>query len=151
MPRSLTEKCAMVLLAGAGVLAAGPAAAQDLRYTPVNPDFGGSPFNGATLLNEANAQNKYTNPAAQAASADQSTGAQFVRQLESQLYASLANQVANAIFGTNAAASGKITFGDQTVTYVHGLDSVSLTITDATAGTTTNIVIPVLNSTPPVG
>ncbi len=140
-----------MLLLSASTLFVSPVRAQDIRYTPVNPDFGGSPFNGATLIAEANAQNKYTNPASQAAADSQSTGAQFVRQLESQLYSSLANQVATAIFGTNAAASGKITFGDQTVAYTHGLDSVSLTITDATAGTTTNIVIPTLNTTAPVG
>ena len=72
---------------------ASQAAAQDIRYTPVNPSFGGSPFNGATLLNEANAQNKTVDPAATKAGATQSTGAEFVRQLESRLYSSLANQV----------------------------------------------------------
>ena len=39
-----------------------PALAQDIRYSPFNPSFGGSPFNGATLLDEANAQNKQVDP-----------------------------------------------------------------------------------------
>ena len=136
----------------AAMLVWAPAAtAQDIRYTPVNPSFGGSPFNGATLLNEANAQNKTVDPAATKAGATQSTGAEFVRQLESRLYSSLANQVSDAIFGKNATPSGTITFGDQTITYSHGLDSVSLTIIDATAGTTTSIEIPSLNTSPPLG
>ena len=130
---------------------ASQAAAQDIRYTPVNPSFGGSPFNGATLLNEANAQNKTVDPAATKAGATQSTGAEFVRQLESRLYSSLANQVSDAIFGKNATPSGTITFGDQTITYSRGLDTVSLTIIDATAGTTTSIEIPSLNTSPPLG
>lgn len=151
MSRCLATRLALPLLAGLPALAAVPASAQDIRYSPVNPSFGGSPFNGATLLNEANAQNKYVDPAAKSIADTQSTGAQFVRQLESRLYSSLANQVAEAIFGANATPSGTIKFGDQTVTYSHGLDSVSLTIVDATAGTTTSIEIPTLNTTPPVG
>ena len=135
-------------------LSATGAAAQDLRYTPINPAFGGNTFNGATLLNEANAQNKFKDPDALAAAKDQSTGQQFVRQLESQLYSGLATQVSAAIFGKNASPSGTIKFGDQTVTYNRGLDTVTLTIVDATTGTTTVIQIPVLQSsgtTPPIG
>jgi curli production assembly/transport component CsgF len=130
------------------LLASTAAHAQDLRYTPTHPNFGGSPFNGANLMNDANAQNKYVDPASKQAGDTQSTGAEFVRQLESRLYSSLANQVADAIFGDNATPSGTITFGDQTVTYSHGLDSVTLTIVDASTGTTTNIEIPTLNTSP---
>jgi curli production assembly/transport component CsgF len=141
---------ALALVAAATVSSSG-ARAQDIRYSPVNPSFGGSPFNGATLLNEANAQNKTVDPASIAVSDSQSTGAQFVRQLESRLYSSLANQVADAIFGVNAVASGTITFGDQSVTFEHGANAVSLTILDTTAGTTTQITIPTLSSTPLTG
>ena len=132
------------------LLASASAQAQDLRYTPTHPNFGGSPFNGANLMNDANAQNKYVDPESKRATDTQSTGAEFVRQLESRLYSSLANQVADAIFGENATPSGTITFGDQTVTYSHGLDSVTLTIIDASTGTTTKIEIPTLNTSPPV-
>ncbi|MEN9315230.1 MAG: Type secretion system CsgF protein, partial [Pseudomonadota bacterium] len=34
----------------------GPAAAQALKYSPINPHFGGSPFNGAELMSSAAAQ-----------------------------------------------------------------------------------------------
>ena len=152
MRRTILDTSAVMIAMVAGALAwSAELQAQDIRYTPVNPSFGGSPFNGATLLNEANAQNKTVDPASTKASATQSTGAEFVRQLESRLYSSLANQVSEAIFGKNATPSGTITFGDQTITYSHGLDSVSLTIVDATAGTTTSIEIPTLNTSPPLG
>lgn len=36
-----------------------PVAATELVYTPINPAFGGSPFNGQWLLNSAQAQNKF--------------------------------------------------------------------------------------------
>ncbi|MEZ5855295.1 MAG: curli assembly protein CsgF [Hyphomicrobiaceae bacterium] len=40
-------------------LSAAPSIAADLVYTPVNPNFGGSPFNAAGLLASAEAQKKY--------------------------------------------------------------------------------------------
>lgn len=36
--------------------------AQQLVYTPVNPAFGGDPFNYTWLLNSANAQNPFEDP-----------------------------------------------------------------------------------------
>ena len=39
-----------------------PAMAQDLSYDPVNPGFGGNPFNSAHLLGVAHAQNSCTDP-----------------------------------------------------------------------------------------
>ena len=36
--------------------------AQDLVYEPVNPSFGGNPFNSAHLLAIANAQNDFERP-----------------------------------------------------------------------------------------
>lgn len=37
---------------------------QQLVYTPVNPAFGGDPFNYTWLLNSANAQNSFEDPLA---------------------------------------------------------------------------------------
>ena len=39
-----------------------PASAQDLSYEPIDPSFGGNPFNSAHLLGVANAQNDYDDP-----------------------------------------------------------------------------------------
>lgn len=45
---------AMVLVAaGVGI---GTASASELRYTPINPSFGGNPFNGTFLLDVAREQ-----------------------------------------------------------------------------------------------
>jgi curli production assembly/transport component CsgF len=38
------------------------AQATEMVYYPVNPNFGGSPLNGATLLSQAQAQNKTKDP-----------------------------------------------------------------------------------------
>lgn len=118
------------------------ASAQELVYTPVNPSFGGDSFNSAHLLGIANAQNNYKDPSNTTTGNTQID--QFLRQLQSRLLSSLAAQVNDAIFGENPQESGTITFGDQTITFVRLVDSVSLTITDSTTGAVTEISIPLL-------
>ena len=116
-----------------------PAAAQDIVYAPVNPSFGGNPFNSAHLLGIANAQNNFKDPKA-------STGGSqadiFSRQLQSRLLSALSSQIVDAIFGENPQQSGTIKFGGQTISFVRGLDEVTLTITDDGTGEITTIVIP---------
>lgn len=113
--------------------------AQELVYTPVNPSFGGNPFNSAHLLGIANAQNDFEAPADE----DQDSQADlFLRQLQSRLLSGLAGQVTEAIFGENPQESGLIQFGGQTIEFVRGLDNVTITIFDADTGQTTEIIIP---------
>jgi curli production assembly/transport component CsgF len=115
------------------------ASAQDIVYEPVNPSFGGNPFNSAHLLGIANAQNDYKDPRA-AASGSQADI--FARQLQSRLLSALSSQIVDAIFGENPQQSGTIKFGDQTITFVRGLDSVTLTITNDLTGEITEIIVP---------
>lgn len=120
-------------------MSAWPAAAQDLVYEPINPSFGGNPFNSAHLLGIANAQNNYKDPKS-------STGGSqadiFARQLQSRLLSALSSQIVDAIFGENPQESGTITFGGQTIDFIRGLDAVTLTITNDETGEITTIVIP---------
>ena len=117
--------------------------AQDLVYEPVNPSFGGNPFNSAHLLAIANAQNDFERPVEEATSQDELD--RFVRSLQSRLLSSLSTQVANAIFGEDAQDEGRIVFGDQTIEFVRTLDGIQLTITEAD-GSTTVITIPVFTT-----
>lgn len=118
-------------------LAALPAAASDLVYTPVNPSFGGSPLNSSHLLGTANAQNKHgeTKPT-------QSASEQFAKQLQSRLYSALANQITDAIFGDDAQETGRVQFDDQTIEWARGIESIIVTITNGTTGAQTVIEVP---------
>ena len=129
---------ASALALSLSLAASGGAFAQDLVRTPINPSFGGNPFNSAHLLGLANAQNSYEDPNRVST---QSQANQFSRQLQSRLLSALASQVTDAIFGENAQERGRFVFGGQIVEFVRGLDSVVLTITDAD-GTVTVIEIP---------
>ena len=118
----------------------GPALAQDFTYEPVSPTFGGNPFNSAHILGIAGAQNDYKDPKAVAASNSQADI--FARQLQSRLLSALSSQIVNAIFGENPQERGTIRFGGQTISFVRGLEEVTLTITNDETGEVTTIVVP---------
>jgi curli production assembly/transport component CsgF len=119
--------------------------AQQLYYTPINPAFGGNPFNSTQLEADANAQNQYKNTGSNAVKPE--TQAQlFASELQSQLLGDLANQVSNAIFGPNAQPSGTFAFGGETVTFSRNLTEITVTITDPT-GAQTVIQLPTASDT----
>ena len=95
-----------------------PAAAQDIVYRPIDPSFGGNPFNSAHLLGIANAQNDYRDPTTRQSNSQADI---FARQLQSRLLSALSSQIVNAIFGENPQESGTISFGGQTINFVRSL------------------------------
>jgi curli production assembly/transport component CsgF len=133
--------CNKLTIIIAFVLSSGSANASALVYTPVDPAFGGSPFNSAYLLGVAGAINGYQPPSA-ANGVDQ--GALFVQELQGQLLGALSTQITNIIFGPNAAPSGQVVFGDQTIAFTRSTGSVNLTISNSTTGAVTQISIPTL-------
>ena len=129
-----------IVTAGALLIAAAPAAAQDTTYQPINPSFGGNPFNSSHLLGVAGAQNDFKDPKAVAATNSQADI--FARQLQSRLLSALSSQIVDAIFGDNPQERGTISFGDQTIDFVRSLDEVTLNITNTQTAEVTTIVIP---------
>ncbi len=141
----MAHRFTLTVAAVIAVAAANQAAfADELVYTPINPSFGGNPFNSSHLLGIANAQNDYEAPRD---SNQTLQGEQFVRLLQSRLLSALATRVSDAILGENAQPSGEIVYGSQTVAWETLLDSIRLTVTDADTGAVTEIIIP---SLPPV-
>jgi len=113
--------------------------AGDLVYTPVNPNFGGNPFNDGILLGTANAQNKYEAP-----EEERDPTERFVQSLQSRLFSGLARQVEEAIFGENPQDSGTFTVGDQQVSFDRGLEVITLEISNLGDGSTTVVEVPVV-------
>ncbi len=126
----------------ANIAFVGRASAQQLYYTPINPAFGGNPFNSTQLEADASAQNQYKNTGT---TANLTQAQLFAQQLQSQLLASLANQVSQAIFGPNAQSQGTFSFGGESVSFVRGLGEITVTITDTT-GAQTVIQLPTASS-----
>lgn len=118
-------------------------ASADLLYKPINPSFGGDPFNSNHLQALAEAQKQFKESTS--SSSTQTNSERFLAMLESRLYSSLASQVSEAIFGEDARPNGTIVFDDQQITFVNTGTEVRLSVTDFTTGQVTNIVIPTLN------
>ena len=123
---------------------AGTAEAQQLVFTPINPTFGGNPFNSSHLLATANAQNQFLPKTSTYSAPTQAQ--QFASQLQSTILAGVSQQISNAIFGNNPQQSGTISFGGTSVSFQRGLDNVTINITDP-AGATTQIVVPTFVTT----
>jgi len=121
------------------VIAAG-AEASEITFKPINPSFGGNPFNDGHLLATANVQNKF-----QARREERDLSEQFVRSLQSRLFSSLATQVQEAIFGDDPQDNGTFVVGDQQVSFVRGLEVITLEISNLTDGSSTVIEVPVLS------
>jgi curli production assembly/transport component CsgF len=118
--------------------------ASELSYRPINPSFGGNPFNSDHLRATAEAQRPRSSRGSSLGLGSNSPADQFVRQLQSRLLSSLATEVNNAIFGADAAESGTIVFGDQVIEFSRGLEFVSLVIANNATGERTEIQVPLL-------
>lgn len=119
--------------------------ATTLVYTPVNPNFGGSPLNGPNLLNEANAQNYYKAPNASGPNSTKQLTPlqQFQQELEQAVLARIAQSVTGGIVN----AQGQLVPGTiQTADFIITITQVSpgvleITTTDKSTGQSTSFQV----------
>jgi len=134
----------------AALFFASSANAGQLVYTPVNPTFGGSPFNGAYLLSTADANNFdfLSNPKAaqelNSLTSQQNTAQELRQALISALISQASQTVIDSILGTNGQASDSGTFSlaGETINFNRAGGEINITLTDPTGGQT-QITIPV--------
>jgi curli production assembly/transport component CsgF len=75
--------------------------ATELVYVPVNPNFGGSPLNGGTLLSQAQAQNRTKDPDLSSANGKQSALEQFNDSLQRAVLGRLAAAATSNVVGSD--------------------------------------------------
>ena len=134
-----------VLRTAALVLLPGSALAGPLVYQPVNPSFGGNPLNGPNLLNQANAQNKLTDPAASSLFGRSAQGQLdlFNQRLQSLILDRIASSLSDSLFDS----SGNLQPGTvETSTFLinivdQGNGTLLITTTDKTTGASTSFQI----------
>ena len=124
-----------LIAATALLLISEPVFAGDLIYRPIDPAFGGNPFNGTYLLDQARVQNAYDN--VQPDLIDD-----FRRGLTARLLARASSEIENRLFGENPEASGTIPLGDLQIQFERIGATIQLRITDFTTGRVTTIDIP---------
>lgn len=96
MQRMSLVVVSLALVSGAFV----SAQASELAYVPNNPSFGGNPLNGPVLLNQAQAQNHFTEKSSSSASG-QTALTQFNSMLQSAILSRVSSAVTSSIVGTN--------------------------------------------------
>lgn len=129
-----------------GLVAASTAGATEIVYTPKNPSFGGNPLNGPVLLNSANAQNSYTDPAISNALSRFGTQSQldlFNQRLQSLILDRIANSLTGSLFDSNGnLRAGTVDTSTFSITIVdQGNGMLLITTTDKTTGASTSFQV----------
>ena len=116
--------------------------AQDLKYRPKNPAFGGDTFNYSWLLSQAQAQNDF--------SADPNADpfatnllAEFQNDLNRQILSQLSRSLVGDMFGEDGTLNeGTFEIGSYQIEVINGLNGVNIGILDIGTGGTTTITVP---------
>ena len=119
--------------------------AQQLVYHPVNPSFGGNPYNASWLLSEAQAQNTLTDGGSSSYNPYSSNPLDdFKASLNRQILSQISRNLLNSTLGTDGTTfkPGHYEIGDYSIDIVNGDQGVDITIMDLTNGSQTNIVVP---------
>lgn len=126
-----------IALCVAGLAVSSPALASEIRYQPINPSFGGNPFNGAYLLGNADAQNDNVRPRQEVDPIEN-----FERTVTNSLLNRISQDITDQILGENAADSGEFSIGDTLLTFNRQGDIVVINIADVVGGTQTTVEVP---------
>jgi len=129
-------------MGAAAIMAAGPAAATDLHYVMLSPNFGGtSPV--AFQMAQYNRTLQAARAAAEAAAARAATppdpNAAFVNAIVSQLNGIVAQTIAQRIANASNGQAGTIQSGAVTITYMNSDGQLTVTITTPSGSTTLTI------------
>lgn len=119
--------------------AGGGAQGAELVYTPVNPTFGGNPFNSSHLLGVANAQNTYTAPST--TSARDPLG-QLADLVQRSIISRLTAQITTQIFGKDSPDEGVVVLQDSVIQYRRVGGDIVVDFTNNATGAQTSIQFP---------
>lgn len=112
--------------------------ASELVYQPINPSFGGNPFNSSHLQGLAASQNLYRPSATSARNPAQD----FANRIQSAVLSRVASQVADRILGEGGADTGTFRVDSTEITFQRNGEVVVIDIFDGATGGKTQIEIP---------
>lgn len=116
--------------------------AQDLRYKPKNPAFGGDTFNYNWLLSQAQAQNDFSeDPNSDPFNRDPL--ADFQNDLNRQILSQLSRSLVGDLFGEDGSLNeGTYEIGNYQIEIINGINGVNIGIFDTGTGGTTTVTVP---------
>ncbi len=118
--------------------------AQQLVYTPINPSFGGSSFNGSWLLALAQAENRFTASSYNNYYNTYNSNSlnQFTQNLNNQILSQLSSKIIKSVFGEDNITKGHYELGNYIVDINPSNDGIHINILDNSTGDQTNIIVP---------
>lgn len=137
--KNLKKNLAVFLFA---LLVSSPLQAQDLKYKPINPAFGGDSFNYSWLLSQAQAQNDFSEDP-NASLFDSDPLLDFQDDLNRQILSQLSRSLISDLFGENGELNeGVFEIGNYQIEIINGIDGVNIGILDVLTGSTTTVTVP---------
>jgi len=114
------------------------APASELVYTPINPSFGGNPFNGAWLLDSAITQNKFEEEY------ERDPMEYFEERLISQILYRMSRSIIEEAFGEygEAIEPGHYEIGNYHIDITTDGVIITIVIVDIGTGDTTTVEVP---------
>jgi curli production assembly/transport component CsgF len=139
------------ILAVIMVVTASLAHASELTHSFHSPSFSGVGYSSHALtiyqLEQSARQRQEDRRRQEAAAAlraeQNSPGNQFTQAFQSLVYAQLAKNLSDQLFGENPQNNGTMTFSNVTIGWVRSGSEVSMTISDRTTNSVTTITVPI--------
>ena len=113
--------------------------AQDFIYTPVNPAFGGNPYNYSWLLGQAEAQNTFEEPEEVE---EEDPLSNFQEDLNNQILNEITRQLYQNQFGEQGLTEGFYRFGSYEIDVSPISEGMQIRIIDIYTGSETTVIVP---------
>lgn len=128
--------CMYVLVSPSSVMAS------QLVWRPINPSFGGNPYNASWLMSSAQAQNKLEDKAAVSPYLERDPLEDFTNNLSRQILSRLSSQLIRNVFGEQDIEPGHYEIGGFIIDITENISSMGIEVLDPTTGDQTIIEIP---------
>jgi len=131
------------------LLISSPSLASEIQFQYKSPSFSGIGYSAHVLTidnleasrRQKLADDKKAQAAAEAAAAKNTNLAKFLNNLESRVYATLSQKIAEQLFSDNGNTSGSFDIASNNVQWSSDGSQITLRVTDA-AGSVTEVVVP---------
>jgi curli production assembly/transport component CsgF len=128
-----------------------PSIAETLTFSFNSPAFNGAGYSSHALtiyqLEQAAKQRQEDRRRQELAAAlraeQNSPGNQFMQAFQSLVYAQLAKNLSDQLFGENPQNNGNMSFSNVTIAWIRTGSDVTMTITDRATNSTTTITVPI--------
>jgi len=115
--------------------------AGELIYRPINPSFGGNPYNASWLMQQAEIQKDKEKQSSYKA-AEKDPLKDFAESLNRSILSRLSSKLINSAFGESDLEEGRYEVGEFVIDVTSTSDGINVTITDPATGGETIIEIP---------